>query len=274
MVDAKRAGVTTMSAGSDEVRLEREGSVVTIILDRPADQNRLTRDVLMTLQGIADRLAADEKVQAVVITGCGTEFFSMGILNPVVRASYTKDQILELVRTANRLYDAIEALPQIVIAAFNGIARAGAAELSLACDIRLAAAHATFALPEARWGGFPGAGGPVRLPAIVGRARALELICTGREVSASEMERLGLVLAVYPAAKLLAEAHALAASIAASGPLAIRGAKRIMSVRGAEGFAAARALSDALRHALEWSHDVDEGMAAHRESRPPRFTGR
>jgi enoyl-CoA hydratase/carnithine racemase len=108
----------------------------------------------------------------------------------------------------------------------------------------------------------------------VGRARALELICTGREVSASEMERLGLVLAVYPAAKLLAEAHALAASIAASGPLAIRGAKRIMSVRGAEGFAAARALSDALRHALEWSHDVDEGMAAHRESRPPRFTGR
>src|SRR5262245_66342283 len=103
----------------------------------------------------------------------------MGILNPVVRASYTKDQILELVRTANRLYDAIEALPQIVIAALNGIARAGAAELALACDIRLAASHATFALPEALWGGFPGAGGPVRLPALVGKARALEIICTG-----------------------------------------------------------------------------------------------
>ena len=72
----------------------------------------------------------------------------------------------------------------------------------------------------------------------------------------------------------VAETRALAASIAASGPLAIRGAKRIMSVRSADGFTAARALSDALRHALEWSRDVDEGMAAHREGRPPRFTGR
>jgi enoyl-CoA hydratase len=158
--------------------------------------------------------------------------------------------------------------------ALNGIARAGAAELSLACDIRLAASHATWALPEALWGGFPGAGGPVRLPAIVGRARALELICTGREIDAAEMERLGLALSVCPGERLLAEARDLAVRIAASGPIATRGAKRIMNVRVASGFAAARALSDALRHELEWSRDVDEGMAAHREGRPPRFTGR
>jgi len=125
--------------------------VVTITLDRPADQNRLTWDVMLTLQGIVDRLSGDDGIHVVVITGSGTEFFSMGILNPAVRATYTKEQILELVRMANRLYDAIEALPQIVIAALNGVARAGAAELALACDIRLAAAHATFALPEARW---------------------------------------------------------------------------------------------------------------------------
>ncbi len=263
-----------MTPGPDEVRVERDGRAMTITLDRPGDQNRLTRDVLLTLQGLVDRLGADEETQAVVITGSGAEFFSMGILNPAVRASYTKDQILELVRMANRLYDAIEALPQIVIAAFNGAARAGAAELSLACDIRLAATHATFALPEALWGGFPGAGGPVRLPGIVGRARALELICTGREIDASEMERLGLVLSVHPAARLLPEAHALAARIAASGPLATRGAKRIMNVRNAAGFAASRALADALRQALEWSQDVDEGMTAHRENRRPKFTGR
>jgi len=263
-----------MTPGAEEVRVERDGRAMTITLDRPGDQNRLTRDVLLSLQGLVDRLGADEETQAVVITGSGAEFFSMGILNPVVRASYTKDQILELVRMANRLYDAIEALPQIVIAAFNGAARAGAAELSLACDIRLAAAHATFALPEALWGGFPGAGGPVRLPGIVGRARALELICTGREIDAAEMEQLGLVLAVHPAARLLLEARALAARISASGPLATRGAKRIMNVRNAAGFAASRALADALCHALEWSKDVDEGMAAHREHRPPTFTGR
>lgn len=259
---------------TDEVRIARDAGVLTVTLNRPDDQNRLTRDVLVALQQLVDGLADDETVQAVVITGAGTEFFSMGILNPAVRASYTKEQILELVRAANRLYDAIEALPQIVIVALNGAARAGAAELSLACDIRLAAAHATFALPEARWGGFPGAGGPVRLPALVGRPRALELICTGREIDALEMERIGLVLAVHPGERLRAEAAALAATIVASGPLATRGAKRIMNEHTSAGFTAARALSDSLRHALEWSHDVDEGMAAHREGRPPRFTGR
>ena len=263
-----------MTPGTEEVKVARDDRVMTIILDRPGDQNRLTRDVLLALQGIVERLREDDETQAVVIIGGGAEFFSMGILNPVVRASYTKDQILDMVRRANRLYDALEALPQIVIAAFNGAARAGAAELSLACDIRLAAAHATWALPEALWGGFPGAGGPVRLPGIVGRARALELICTGREIDAAEMERLGLVLAVYPAARLLPEAQALATSISASGPIATRGAKRIMNVRNTAGFGAARELSDALRHALEWSKDIDEGMIAHREHRVPRFTGR
>src|SRR6202171_2515070 len=257
-----------------DVRVERAELVLTLTFDRPGDQNRLTRDVLLTMQGVADDLGGDDEIQAVVVTGSGSEFFSMGILNPVVRASYIKEQILDLVRIANRLYDAIEALPQIVIAALNGAARAGAAELALACDMRLAAAHATFALPEALWGGFPGAGGPVRLPMLVGRARALEIMCTGRELDAAELQRLGLVLAVHPGDRLLAEAQALAARIAASGPLATRGAKRIMNAGRAAGFAAARSLSDALRHALEWSHDVDEGMAAHREDRPPRFTGR
>ena len=254
--------------------MRRDDRVVTLTLDRPADQNRLTRSMLLTLQRTVDELAGDAEAQAVVITGSGTEFFSMGILSPSVRAGYAKEQVLELVRIANRLYDALEALPQIVIAALNGAARAGAAELSLACDIRLAASHATWALPEALWGGFPGAGGPVRLPMLVGRARALEIICTGRELDAVELERLGLVLAMHPADRLLPEAQALAARIAASGPLAIRGAKRIVRTRIFSGFGEARTLSDTLRHALEWSADVDEGMAAHREGRPPRFTGR
>jgi enoyl-CoA hydratase/carnithine racemase len=100
------------------------------------------------------------------------------------------------------------------------------------------------------------------------------MICAGWEVDAAEMERIGLVLGVYPANRLLAEAHALARRIGAGGPLATRGAKRIMNVRNAAGPAAARALSDALRHELEGSRDVDEGMAAHREGRPPRFIGR
>ena len=224
----------------------------------------------MSLQSIADCLRDDGEIQAVIITGSGSEFFSMGILNPAVRATYTKEQILEMVRLANRLYDAIEALPQIVIVALNGIARAGAAELSLACDIRLAASHATWALPEALWGGFPGAGAPcacrrswagrARLRSAGPRDRRCRMggsgCCRSTPGSGCSPKRGG-----WPrASPQRPDRHA--------------GAKRIMNVRAAGGFAAARALSDALRHELEWSRDVDEGMAAHREGRAPRFTGR
>jgi enoyl-CoA hydratase/carnithine racemase len=253
--------VSTDDTRQKAVTLQRDGRVAIVTLDRPTDQNRLTRELLLGLEDIVHALAGDDETQAVVLTGAGSEFFSMGILSPVVRASYSKEQVLELVRRANRVYDALEALPQIVIAALNGAARAGAAELSLACDIRLAATHATFALPEALWGGFPGAGGPV-------------IICTGRELDAAELQRLGLVLAVYPADRLMAEARALASRIAASGPLATRGAKRIINTRLHGGFGEARSLSDTLRYAFERSHDVDEGAAAHREGRTPRFTGR
>ena len=172
---AERGGVWGAMSGpptSKDLTLERDGRVAVVTIDRASDQNRLTREVLLGLEDIVRGLAGDDETQAVVLTGAGSEFFSMGILSPVVRASYGKEQVLELVRTANRVYDALEALPQIVIAALNGAARAGAAELSLACDIRLAAAHATFALPEALWGGFPGAGGRCDCPRwLVARER-------------------------------------------------------------------------------------------------------
>src|SRR5437667_12121749 len=88
---------------ASDVRVERADRVLTLTFDRPGDQNRLTRDVLLTMQGIADDLRDDDEIQAVVVTGSGSEFFSMGILNPAVRASYTKEEVLDLVRTPNRL---------------------------------------------------------------------------------------------------------------------------------------------------------------------------
>ena len=252
---------------TDEVLFEAKGGVATITLNRPQDENRMTPEVLQKLGAIAEQLAVDTNTQAVIVTGAGTDFFSAGMLHPKVRAKLTSEQILGIVRLANSVFDRIEALPQITIAALNGITRAGAVELSLACDLRIAVAHATWSLPEAKWGGFPGAGAPVRLPLIVGKARALELICTGRELNAEEMQRYGLVLEPQ-------SAQELAARIAACGPLAIRGAKRIVNLRLASGFQPARELSDALRQALESTHDIAEGQAAILEGRAPRFTGR
>ena len=259
---------------SEGLVLQRAGGVLNISIDLPDNMNRLLPDVLRRLGLIADALRDDAETQVLVISGVGDDYFSMGIMNPAIRASYSKEQIIGLVRLANRTFDAIEALPQIVIAAINGKVLAGAVELCLACDIRYAAAHATLCMPEAQWGGFPGAGGPVRLPQIVGRARALELICTAREIDADAMRDYGLVQAVYPAASMRETVATTAARIAANGPLATRGAKRIVNTRLAPGFQPARELADSLRHALEWSHDVDEGHAAHREDRSAKFIGR
>lgn len=257
----------------EEVDYKLEHRVASITINRPGDENRMTPAVLERIGAIADELAGDTETQAVVISGSGSAFFSAGMLHPKVRATLTKEQILATVRLANSVFDRIEALPMITIAALNGVTRAGAAELTLACDMRIAASHATWGVPEARWGGFPGAGGPVRLPGIVGRARALEIICSGRELNAVEMERLGITLETLEPARLLPAVHELAARIAACGPLAIRGAKRIVNLRAASGFTAARELSDALRHALEWTHDMQEGAAANLEGRMPRFKG-
>lgn len=254
--------------------LQRVGGVLNLSIDLPDHMNRLLPEVLQRLGLIAAALRDDAETQVLVISGAGDEYFSMGIMNPAIRASYSKEQIIRLVRMANRTFDAIEALPQIVIAAINGKVLAGAVELCLACDIRYAAAHATLCMPEAQWGGFPGAGAPVRLPQIVGRARALELICTAREIDAAAMQDYGLVQAAYPAASMRESVAATAARIAANGPLATRGAKRIINTRLAPGFQPARELADSLRHALEWSHDVDEGHAAHRENRSAKFLGR
>lgn len=252
----------------------REPGVLTITIDRPDDLNRLSPQVIARLGAIAEELREDADTNVVVITGAGDQVFSMGILNPALRASMSKDEVVRLVRRANTVFDAIEALPQVVIAAINGKVVAGAVELALACDLRYASSAATLAMPEAMWGGFPGAGAPVRLPMLVGKPRALELICTGREIDAAEMERLALVQGTYPPEEFVEAIRELALRIASSGPLAVRGAKRIMAARQEPGFRAARELSDALRQALEWSRDVDEGMAAHREKRRPKFTGR
>jgi len=259
---------------TDGIVLSSDGPVARILIDRPDERNMLVPDALAALGAAAARLKDERDVQAVVITAAGSEYFSTGLLDPELKASLGKERVLEVVALANATFDAIEALPQVVIAGLNGEVRAGAAELALACDMRIAADHVRLSMPEAKWGGFPGAGAPVRLPGLIGHGRALELIATGRAIEAAEMERIGLVDRLVPSDELEATLEALARAIAGNGPLAIRGAKRIMRMRRDDGFRAARALSDALRHAFEWTADADEGVAAHRENRTPRFTGR
>ena len=174
---------------------------------------------------------------------------------------------------ANRTFDAVEALPQIVIAGINGAIRAGACELALVSDIRLMAVHATWQMPDAHGGGFPGAGAPVRLPMMVGMAHMLEMVALSKIYTATELHHMGLVGQVVEGSHLLPALHELAARYAQVGPLASLGAKAVARTRMTQGFGAARLLSDHLRRSFEFTHDADEGMDAHLSGRKPDFKG-
>lgn len=262
-----------LQAASD-LQFGIEGDVASITIDRPAEGNRLTPATLVHLRQIAAALADDRRTSCVVITGAGAEFFSAGIFNIALREAYSKEDALAIVRLANQAFDSLEALPQLVIGALNGAVRAGGGELALACDLRLCADHASVAFHESSYACFPGAGAPVRLPAVVGAARALEMMATGRELGAEEMLRIGLVTRIVPASELAGVVRDMATQIAAKGPLGIRGAKRIVQMQASGGNAAAHQLSWALRSSLEYSHDVDEALAAHSAGRPPHYLGR
>jgi enoyl-CoA hydratase/carnithine racemase len=262
-----------METAGPGVGLTLGQGIARIVIDNRAEDNLLNPDILQALFSVCERLRDDPAIHVVTIRGAGEEFFSKGIMTPSIKQRLGKEGVLELVRLANRTFDAIEALPQIVIAGINGFIRAGAVELVLACDIRIAGDHCRMSLPEAKWGGFPGAGAPVRLPLVVGRARAIELICSAREIDVAEMERIGLVEFVVAKTEVAQALEDMAASFAVNGPLALRGAKSIVRTRLEPGFTAARALSDKLRTAFEWTGDADEGIAAHLEARQPRFSG-
>lgn len=262
-----------LTADSD-VQCQIRHDVAFITISRPEEGNRLTPASLKHLRSLAAELATDRRTNCVVITGAGTENFSSGIFNIQLRSAYAKHDVLEIVRLANEAFDAIEALPQVVIGALNGAVRAGGGELALACDIRVCAAHATLAFHETSYACFPGAGAPVRLPAIIGAAAALDIISTGRELDAAEMMRLGLVTRVVPSSELEDVVTTMAMQVAARAPLGIRGAKRIIRMQAKGQVEAAHQLSMELRSALEYSHDVDEAIAAHREQRPAKYLGR
>lgn len=261
-------------AAPSDIRFEIQDHVAIITLDRPADGNRLTPSSLVDLCEIARALAADRRTSCVVVTGAGSEFFSSGIFNIELRAAYSKEDALAIVRLAIDAFDRIEALPQVVIGALNGATRAGGGELALACDFRVCASHATLAFHETSYACFPGAGAPVRLPGVIGAGRALEIIATGREIDAEEMLRLGLVSSVVPQPAWRDTVGSMAAQIAAKSPLGTVGAKKIIRMHERSSAEAAHQLSWELRAALEYSHDVDEAIAAHQERRTASYLGR
>jgi len=254
------------------VRYDVLDGVLTLTLDRPEKLNALSADLLADLGDALARAEADEAVKAVVVTGAGPKAFVAGA---DISAFPTLSGLdgAELARSGQHVMNRIERLPKPVVAAVNGFALGGGCELALACHLRVASEAARFGLPEVGLGLIPGYGGTQRLPKVVGRGRALEMILTGEPVTAQRAYEIGLVNRVVPAADLLDAATSLAQTMATRSPAALRLALHAV-------LASDQPLSIGLPHEAALfgmavaTDDAREGTTAFLEKRAPSFTGK
>jgi len=249
--------------GKNELSVTREEGIAIVTIDRQESLNALTPELISRLGEVVEELDRDDRVRVMILTGAGTRAFVAGA--DISRmAGMTPLQARELSLTAHRVFDAIESAGTPSIAAVNGYALGGGCELAMACDIRVASENARFGQPEVNLGIIPGFGGTMRLPRLVGRGRALEMILTGEMIDAREAERIGLVNRVTTPDGVMGEARRIARLIAAKGRVAISCAKE--GVRGG---------SEIDLFALTFATDDQrEGMEAFLQKRPPSFRDR
>jgi enoyl-CoA hydratase/carnithine racemase len=252
---------------------ERIGAVAVLKLNRPEIMNSFNFAMLRELRGRVERLHWDREVRVVVITGAGEKAFCAGA-DLKERVTLGEDQVREFIYTIRNLFTFIEFMNKPVVAAVNGVALGGGTELALACDIRVASESATMGLTETRLAIIPGAGGTQRLPRLVGRGKAKELIYTGRRVGAKEALEIGLVNKIAPAEKLLGECLEMAAMICEAGPIAIGQAKYAINYGLEVDLHSGLAIESNAYWVTIPTEDRLEGLTAFREKRKPVYKGR
>ncbi|MCE9640049.1 MAG: enoyl-CoA hydratase/isomerase family protein [Betaproteobacteria bacterium] len=249
------------------------GKISVLTVNRPQALNALNAATLDDLASALARVAADAEVRVLLITGAGEKAFIAGADITAMRAmSALEAQAFS--EKGQRVMQAIEALPIPVIALVNGYALGGGCELAMSCDWIIAAERAVFGQPEVNLGIPPGFGGTQRLSRLVGRARALELVVTGRQVKADEALRIGLVNEVVPPEQLTEKGLATARLIAAKAPVAVRVSKQAVQ-RGLDlDLANGCVLETSLFAFAFGTADRQEGMTAFVEKRAPKFEGK
>jgi enoyl-CoA hydratase len=262
-----------MSVAYETLLVEISGGICTVCLNRPQALNALNETMIRELDHLFDELAANDSVKAVIITGSGLKSFAAG-----ADIAQMKDLSVEggrkWAQLGQSVFRKIENLPKPVVAAVNGFALGGGCELAMACDIRIASSQAKFAQPEVTLGITPGYGGTQRLPRLVGKGRAKELLFTGMMIDAAEAYRIGLVNQVTAPEELLAAAAAMVEKIMKCSPFAVQMCKAAVN-NGVDDELDTGIVYEAEVFGLCFSTaDQKEGMAAFLEKRKANFTGR
>jgi len=249
------------------------GRVALVTINRPKALNSINIETLLDLKRCFEALATDPDVDVVILTGAGSKAFVAGA-DIAMMQTFDVLAARNFVRLGHQVLNLIENLPQPVIAAINGFALGGGCELAMACDIRLASDTARFGQPEVNLGVIPGFGGTQRLPRLVGKGRAKQILFTGDMLDAAEAVRIGLANQAVPAEQLLETAQAMAAKIAAKGQVAVRFAKEAVNNGLELDLDRANHYEAELFGLCFASEDQKEGMAAFLEKRPAQFKGK
>jgi enoyl-CoA hydratase len=252
---------------------EKRNGIGYVTLNRPAKLNALNRQVVEELLDCFQAVAKDDEVRVAIVTGAGEKAFIAGAdINELAVLSPVEGK--ETCRLGQKVLDSIENLGKPVIAAINGYALGGGCELAMACTLRVASENARLGQPEVKLGIIPGYAGTQRLPRLVGKGRALELILSGEPITAQEAYRIGLVNQVVPQQELMTAAEKLAQKIAALAPLAIKFALEAVN-HGLQMSQAEGQFLEATLFALCCSTaDMKEGTRAFLEKRAPKFAGK
>ena len=254
----------------ENVRYEKKGAIAYVTLNRPQVLNALNGALLADLRTALEDARDDASVRGVIVTGAGDKAFAAGAdIAQLAKASAVEAE--QSSRSTQATLGLMENLGKPVIAAVNGFALGGGMEAAMACTIRLAVPHARFGQPEVKLGVLPGGGGTQRLPRLVGKGRALQLMLTGGMIDAAEAYRIGLVNEIVPAEQLIARAEAILNEIAANAPLAVRYA---IEAANSESQREGLVLEASYFGLLAGTADKTEGTAAFLEKRSPHFQGR
>jgi enoyl-CoA hydratase len=252
---------------------QKKGAFAYVTVNRPKVLNALNKATWADLRTAFEDARDDAAVRGVILTGAGDKAFIAGAdISELARV--TAFEAEQSSRFGQEVLDLIEDLGKPVIAAVNGFALGGGCETAMACTIRIAAEHAEFGQPEVKLGLVPGGGGTQRLPRLVGKGRALQLILSGGMISAQEAYRIGLVNEIVPATDLITRAEAILKQISANAPIAVKFALEVTN-KGLETSQSEGLLLEASYFGLcAATEDKKEGTSAFLEKRAPQFQGR